>query len=217
MGGFPGNYALKGIPLEQVNEMNTLVLNSAYIAIDRVPWTEAIGDLITGRAEVVDCYENVTVRSGSNNHSLPRTFQALATEQAGVWKVPSIIRFLSKAVFHKHKVKFNRHNVWLRDQGSCQYCGIKLRTEEFTYEHVFPQSRGGETAWENIVVACIPCNHRKANRTPEEAKMKLLRQPFKPAHLPGQLSPALTFQEGMPESWKSWLQSVTYWHGGLTP
>jgi len=198
--------------------MDTLVLNSAYMPIDRISWTDAIGDLITGRAEVIDCYENVTVRSGTGNCSnLPHTFQALATEQVGVWKVPSIIRFLTKAVFHRQKVKFNRHNVWLRDHGSCQYCGIKLKTQEMTYDHVQPQSRGGETTWENIVVACIPCNHHKANRTPAEAKMKLLRQPFKPTQLPGQLSPALAFQEGMPESWQSWLNSVSYWHGKITP
>ena len=196
--------------------MDTLVLNSAYMPIDRISWMDAIGDLITGRAEVLDCYENVTVRSGSGNSStLPHTFMALATEQAGVWRVPSIIRFLGKAVFHRRVVKFNRHNVWLRDQGSCQYCGCKLQTEEMTYDHILPQSREGKTTWENIVVACIPCNHRKANRTPAEAKMKLLRQPFKPTQLPGMLSPALAFQEGMPESWRSFLESVRYWHGGL--
>lgn len=147
--------------------MDTLVLNSAYLPIDRVSWMDAIGDLITGRAEVVDVYENVTVRSGSGTDcNLPHTFQALATEETGVWRVPSIIRFLSKAVFHKRNVKFNRHNVWLRDAGRCQYCMEKLSTQEFTYDHVLPQSRGGKTSWENIVCACIPCNHKKADRTP---------------------------------------------------
>lgn len=196
--------------------MDTLILNSAYLPIDRVPWMDAIADLITGRAEVVDCYEGTTVRSGSSHGVvLPMTFQALATEQAGVWRVPSIIRFLGKAVFHTRSVKFNRHNVWLRDGGRCQYCWTKLRTEDFTYDHVMPQSRGGKTHWENIVCACIPCNHLKADRTPAEAKMKLRREPFKPTQLPGQLSPALAWKDGMPESWRSFLESVRYWHGGL--
>lgn len=198
--------------------MDTLVLNSAYLPIDRVSWMEAIGDLLTGRAEVVDVYEGATVRSGTgyDRGVLPYTFQALATSETGVWLVPSIIRFLSKAVFHRRYVKFNRHNVWLRDQGRCQFCNIKLRTDEFTYDHVLPQSRGGKTKWDNIVVACIPCNHRKANRTPAEAGMKLARAPYRPSQLPGQLSPALSWKEGMPESWKSFLESVRYWHGGLT-
>lgn len=197
--------------------MDTLVLNSAYLPIDRISWMDAIGDLLTGRAEVVDCYENVTVRSGTAAETkLSTTFMALATDQDGVWRVPSIIRFLGKAIFHKRFVKFNRHNVWLRDQGTCQYCGIRLRTEEFTYDHVLPQSRGGKTKWENIVCACIPCNHHKSNRTPVEARMRLKREPFKPSQLPGQLSPALAWKAGMPESWRSFLESVRYWHGGLT-
>jgi len=178
---------------------------------------DAVVDLFTGRAEVVDCYEGATMRSGSgNNGNLPHTFQALRTEEEGVWKIPAIIRFLSKAAFFTRYVKFNRHNVWLRDMGQCQYCGVRLKTTEFTYDHVLPQSRGGKTQWENIVVACIPCNHRKADRTPAEAKMRLRRDPFKPTQVPGQLSPALSWKEGMPESWKSFLESVRYWHGGLT-
>lgn len=196
--------------------MDTLVLNSAYMPVDRVSWMEAIADLITGRAEVVDCYEGVTVRSGSNDGAdLPHTFLALRTAELGVWRIPSIIRFLSKAVFPKRCVKFNRHNVWLRDQGLCQYCGVKLSTNEFTYDHILPQSRGGKTKWENIVCACIPCNHRKSNRTPAEARMRLRREPFRPTQLPGQLSPALSWKDGMPESWRSFLESVRYWHSGL--
>jgi 5-methylcytosine-specific restriction endonuclease McrA len=197
--------------------MDTLVLNSAYLPIDRISWMDAIGDLLTGRAEVVDVYENVTVRSGSNcDRNLSHSFLALATEQTGVWRVPSIIRFLTRAVFPKRSVKFNRHNVWLRDGGRCQYCNVKLRTEEFTYDHVLPQSRGGKTQWENIVCACIPCNHLKGNRTPAEARLRLLREPFRPTQLPGQLSPAMAWKEGMPESWRSFLESVRYWHGGLS-
>ena len=195
--------------------MDTLVLNSAYMPIDRVSWTAAISDLISGRAEVVEAYEDRTVRSGNGDPDLPRTFDALRTKQANVWKVPSIIRFLGKAVFFHRYVKFNRHNVWLRDEGRCQFCGIKLRMDEFTFDHVIPQSRGGKTKWTNIVCACHPCNHKKANRTPEEARMRLRRKPAQPMHLPGQVSPALRWREGMPDSWKSFLASVSYWHSKL--
>ena len=199
--------------------MDTLILNSAYMPIDRVSWMDACCELIKGRAEVVEVYENRTVRTTPDNDGvLPFTFQALATQEMGVWHVPSVIRYLSKAVFYRGwRAKFNRHNVWLRDDGCCQYCGKKLRLDEFTYEHVQPQSRGGQTKWENIVVACLPCNNRKANRTPAEAHMKLRREPFRPKQLPGQLSPVISWSEGMPESWKSFMASVRYWHGGLTP
>lgn len=195
--------------------MDTLVLNSAYMPVDRKSWMEAIGDLLTGRAEVVETYEGKTVNSGEGDLDLPFTFEALRTEKRGVWKVPSIIRFLTKAVFRQRNVKFNRHNVWLRDKGQCQYCGIKTKMDSFTYEHVVPSSQGGQTVWKNIVVACAPCNHKKANRTPDQARMKLRRKPYRPVSLPGQLSPALRWNEGMPDSWKSFLASVRYWHGSL--
>lgn len=197
--------------------MNTLALNNAYMPIGTVPWTQAVGDILIGRAEVVDTYEDRTVRSGLTHEprNLPTSFYALSTAEVGVWKVPSIIRYLTAAIFRKRQVKFNRHNIWLRDKGQCQYCSVKLRTDEFTYDHVFPQSRGGQTAWENIVVACIPCNHKKGSKTTQEARMSPLREPKRPVQLPGQLSPALAWKEGMPESWQTFLGSVRFWHQNL--
>jgi len=98
---------------------------------------------------------------------------------------------------------------------NCQYCNVRMSSDEFTYDHIVPFSKGGTTKWRNIVVACVPCNHKKANRTPREAGMRLRRKPFIPMHLPGQVSPALKWHEGMPPSWKSFLASVSYWHGKL--
>jgi 5-methylcytosine-specific restriction endonuclease McrA len=176
-----------------------LVLNSAYMPINKIPWMDALCAVLSGRAEVVDTYTDRLIRSAQE------TFQ-----------MPSIIRYLSRAVFRKRRVRFNRHNVWLRDAGTCQYCGSRCSKADFTYDHVIPQSRGGKTKWENIVVACIECNHRKANRTPEEAKMHLVRRPFAPNYLPGQVSPVLRYDpDTMPESWQSFLHSVRYWHEAL--
>jgi 5-methylcytosine-specific restriction endonuclease McrA len=55
----------------------------------------------------------------------------------------------------------------------CQYCGEKKAAGELTLDHILPRSRGGDNSPVNIVTACIRCN-RKANRTPEEARMPLL-------------------------------------------
>lgn len=194
--------------------MDTLILNSAYMPIDRKSWIDAIGDLITGRAEVVETYDAV-IRSGKMIGDVPLNLIPLTTEEDGVWLVPSIIRFVTKAVFISRPVKFNRHNVWLRDKGRCQFCSTKLSMAEFTFDHVLPQSRGGGTNWLNIVCACLPCNHKKANRTPAEAGMRLRREPLHPKYLPGEVSPTLKWQEGMPESWKDFLSSVSYWHSKL--
>jgi len=64
---------------------------------------------------------------------------------------------------------------------NCQYCGKKITSKaHMTTDHVVPASRGGRTLYENMVTCCMACNHRKKNRTPEEAGMKLLRKPFRP-------------------------------------
>ncbi len=73
---------------------------------------------------------------------------------------------------------FSKRNVLKRDKYTCQYCGVQ--THDLTIDHVFPKSRGGITCWENVVAACDLCNHKKANRTPEEANLHLKKMPDKP-------------------------------------
>jgi hypothetical protein len=58
------------------------------------------------------------------------------------------------------------------------YCGEKFHGADLTLDHIIPKSRGGDGSWHNLVCACKKCNHRKADRTPEEAGMKLLRRPL---------------------------------------
>lgn len=174
--------------------MDTLVLNAAYMPIDRISWKEAISNLVTGRAEVVAEYEDWTVRSPTKT-----------------WKVPSIIRFLGKVLgLFRKGPKFNRHNVYLRDQGKCQYCGSRVSKSDFTYDHVIPRKLGGKTVWKNVVISCFPCNQRKADRTPDQAGMKLLSKPVRPRTLPG-TSPVIRWTGDMPESWKDYTASVSYW------
>jgi 5-methylcytosine-specific restriction endonuclease McrA len=73
-----------------------------------------------------------------------------------------------------------RRNVLRRDGHRCQYCGGH---ERLTLDHVLPKSRGGLDTWDNLVAACVPCNNKKGNRTPEEAQMALRRRPFRPSHV----------------------------------
>lgn len=72
---------------------------------------------------------------------------------------------------------YNLEGVLARDNGQCAYCGMPGAT---TMDHVMPRSRGGPTDWLNAVAACEPCNWAKADRTPEEAGMPLLWEPFEP-------------------------------------
>jgi 5-methylcytosine-specific restriction endonuclease McrA len=93
--------------------------------------------------------------------------------------IPKVMRLLEIVRrIYRAKVPWNRKNVLTRDRNRCMYCGRKDRS--LTIDHVFPQSRGGTTSFENCVASCFECNNQKGNRTPREAGMKLIRQPFAP-------------------------------------
>ena len=82
---------------------------------------------------------------------------------------------MSKRKTISKKVRFE---VFKRDSFTCQYCGTETR--KLTLDHIMPRSRGGSHVWENVVSACISCNHRKAGSTPREANMRMLREPKAP-------------------------------------
>ena len=78
------------------------------------------------------------------------------------------------------ELPFCRENIFIRDDFTCQYCGRKFGYDELTLDHVYPKSRSGPDIWENIVACCKECNQKKADRTPKEARMRLLRRPYRP-------------------------------------
>ena len=92
--------------------------------------------------------------------------------------LPSIIRLLYMVKRPLIQRKLSRREVFHRDGSTCQYCGRQPKA--LTLDHVIPRHRGGPHVWENVVSACIPCNHRKAGRAPAEAGMKLLKEPKAP-------------------------------------
>jgi len=126
-----------------------------------------------------------------------------------VMKMPAVIRLLRR-ITRKRCVKFSRMNVLVRDNFKCQYCGRRLPTRKLNYDHVVPKSQGGRTTWQNIVTSCIPCNDRKAGRTPEQAGMPLKVKPVKPRSLPV-VAFTIDDRETIPEAWRNFL----YWHGSL--
>jgi 5-methylcytosine-specific restriction endonuclease McrA len=115
------------------------------------------------------------------SYSLDKTIQGVNR----TWPLPSVVRVLSHFKRERIRVKFSRLNIYTRDNFRCQYCGVRFPTEQLTFDHVIPRSKGGKTTWDNIVTSCARCNHDlKSNRTLAEAGMKLLRKPVKPRYLP---------------------------------
>jgi 5-methylcytosine-specific restriction endonuclease McrA len=94
-----------------------------------------------------------------------------------VTRLPSVIRLLEYRRIPHQTRALSRKNILMRDRYTCQYCLRALPGAELTLDHVVPRSRGGASAWENLVACCHSCNNRKGNRTPEEANMRLLRAP----------------------------------------
>ena len=99
-------------------------------------------------------------------------------------RVPTVIVLIAFDRLPSKEVKFTRQNIYERDNHTCQYCAQKLDRNELNLDHVLPRQRGGQTTWENVVCSCIPCNTRKGNRLPHEAKMQLLKEPKRPRWRP---------------------------------
>lgn len=171
---------------------STLVLDPAYRPHKVVPWQRAVTLLFAGRVEVVEEYD-AEIRSVSV-----------------VLRVPAVVRLVGKLRKSKVAIRFSRQNILTRDKFTCQYCGQKKPQSKLNYDHVIPRSHGGKTNWENVVASCYPCNDRKANRTPQQAGMRLLTAPKKPDFLPLHV---LRFAPGvsLPDKWASYV----YWTGPL--
>ncbi len=106
-------------------------------------------------------------------------------------------------------VSFSRRNIFKRDKYTCQYCGIQPDVEELTVDHVVPRSKGGVSSWGNCVLACIGCNKRKADRTPEQARMKLRKSPVRP-----RWNLLYAAHDMRIESWSKFI-SEAYWNAEL--
>ncbi len=123
-------------------------------------------------------------------------------------RVPRVILLLMFDRMPKKEVKFTRHNIFERDKNTCQYCGQVFERKDLNLDHVIPRDRGGPTTWENIVCSCVGCNTHKANRTPHEAGMQLIRKPKRPRWRPFvQINLELPYHD----SWKHFLD-LAYWN-----
>ena len=97
----------------------------------------------------------------------------------GKIQIPAILKLINPINFFQKKsyTNFSRSSIIKRDKSTCQYCCKLLSHKEITIDHVIPRRLGGKNSFNNCVVCCFNCNKIKGSRTPEQARMKLLRQP----------------------------------------
>jgi 5-methylcytosine-specific restriction endonuclease McrA len=196
-------------------ELSVLVLNRLYMAVHVVSARRAFVLLCKQLAEVV------SIDDGQWQSHDFLSWQMLSESRRKLnlpdddWvktvskdiQVPRIVRLVRYDRLPKQSVKFNRRNIFARDENRCQYCGRRFPTQELTLDHVTPRSQGGRTTWENIVCACVDCNVKKGGRTPDQARMHLIKPAARPKTSP-LLSVKLSSRKY--ESWKSFIDTA-YW------
>jgi len=108
--------------------------------------------------------------------------------QTVTFAVSLVVRLVRYVAIPRHrKLPCSRRGVLARDRETCQYCGAQPGRTHLTIDHVLPRAQAGTTSWENVVAACTACNHRKANRTPQQAGMVLAATPRRPSYVAGTL------------------------------
>jgi 5-methylcytosine-specific restriction endonuclease McrA len=141
-----------------------LVLNQDYEPLSVCNVKKAIVLIILGKAELIEAADGKVLRSVSM-----------------VLPFPSVVRLSLFVHIPFKRIILSRKNILRRDNHRCQYCG---KTEPMlTVDHIHPRSKGGTDSWDNLVAACVKCNNKKGDHTPEEAGMQLLRKPIRPNHV----------------------------------
>lgn len=143
--------------------VKVLLLNSQDEPLNICTWKRALVLIIKGKAQYAQLINDLDDIICIDNTIIPK-----------------VIKLTYNLAVPNMELPFSRENIFVRDNYTCQYCGKKLPSYELTLDHVFPKSRFGPDIWENIVACCKECNQYKADRTPKEARMKLLRRPYRP-------------------------------------
>lgn len=145
--------------------MSCLILNAdaapvSVLPLSTISWEEAIRYLVTDKATVLEWYDDWIVHS-----------------ERWETRVPAVM-ILKEYQKKKTGIRYSKHNVFLRDEYTCQYCGTDVNRKTATLDHVVPSSHGGKSTWENATTACGPCNASKGNNKKIVPKVK----PYRPTY-----------------------------------
>lgn len=145
-----------------------LMLSTGFEPLFQTNWRRAISAVLGGRAEIVETHDFLTI--GTSSGPIP---------------FPIKVRFITGIIAARIKkfsmnAALSKRNLYLRDNGKCQYCNISVSIKTGTIDHVIPKSRGGTHCWENIVLSCARCNQKKGNKLPAEFHLKISSNPRAP-------------------------------------
>jgi 5-methylcytosine-specific restriction endonuclease McrA len=154
--------------VRQIEKQQVLVLSTGYEPLFKTNWKRAISAILSGRAEVIEEHESLWI--GTSSGRMP---------------MPVVVRFITGIIAARLRniKKGNRPSkkmLWKRDDGKCQYCGVKVSIGTATIDHVIPRSRGGKETWKNLVIACSKCNSKKGSSLTSECGMTPTKKPTAP-------------------------------------
>jgi len=193
--------------MSAVLEMPALVLNRGWVPIRTTSVRDAFCLMVRGAARAVEPETYQTFDFSSWAEIRAQEHEPHVRTVRLRLRVPEVILLWVYNKVPDREVVFSRRNLFKRDRNRCQYCGARPGTPELTIDHILPRSRGGTSSWTNCVLSCVPCNARKADRTPAEARLTVRTVPAKPAW-----KPHFTIRVGeFRQSWKDFL-SEAYWN-----
>lgn len=167
--------------------MSVLVLNKNWQPVHVCSAERAISLIFQNAAKVVDRdYQIHSIDSWSELSELMAEMNE--DENLELMRSPSFSLVIPEVIlladYHKvppFSIRLNRRNLFLRDNNQCQYCGCKPGSKELTIDHVLPRSKGGKTVWDNVVLACAPCNSKKGSKLLKDSDMQIMAKPKKPS------------------------------------
>lgn len=183
--------------------MRALVLNKHWIPVNVIGLEAAFTMLFKGRAY---CLDHVNyVQYGVDDWIKLSCSMALPKIRTTRYEIatPEVLILKDYHGVPARRIKYSKTNVMYRDKFVCQYCGKRFSKEDLNIDHVVPKCKGGLSVWTNVVASCVDCNRRKDDRTPEEAGMRLLKQPKEPIGTNPMF--CLNREDTVRDSWKKFL------------
>ena len=171
---------------KHIDRHNVLILNKHWIPINTTTARHSFSLMYSDHAKGIIIEEDKVVPLEWHEWiclKVDETDRKVKTVR-GFVKIPTVIVLNHYDKIPRQVVKFTQKNIWERDNATCQYTGKKLTRLTGNIDHVIPKSQGGKTCWENCVLAHKKINAIKADRTPEQAGLKLLKKPSSPRIMP---------------------------------
>lgn len=186
---------------------STLVLNADHRPLSTwplsiIPAQEAVHAICRDRVIVLENWPDQFFHSPSTTIPIPKII--VLKEYANI----------------SGQVKFCRRSIFLRDRFSCQYCGKTFKSEELTFDHVIPRSKGGPTSWGNVLTACIKCNSLKADNDANHSGRRGSAGSLRPLKQPRRPTSAELMRAGLeflPNDIREQFQDYLYWSVELEP